>query len=158
MISSEIKNVSNRKEIISEDFLKFSFNYWFSNHDHIRSPFPVEIRALLKENTTEVFFEWIFGSTEDELGKIEEDEFAEMFETILFNEAMKLVEDEDQKLTIAYPFLPRIGDKVKHDEKGEGVIKERKGISTKENKNLFELTIFFEEYGEDWKTEFELTE
>ena len=151
------RDIDKTTSIISDEFMEHGFNFWFTDHEHIRSPFPEEIHDLIRINTTSVFLDWVLSMKEIELNEINEDEFVEMFETILFNEAMKLVEDEDRQLTISYPFLPRIGDKVKHNVHGEGKIAKRKAIVSKENKKLFRLIICSEESGQEWETEFELT-
>jgi hypothetical protein len=144
--------------MINEKFLEPGFIYWFSNHEEIRTPFPSEIRDEIKKLTTAAFFDWFLSISDNEKNEIQENELIEMFEMILFNEASKLVEDEDIKLGILYPFMPKIGDKINHKDKGEGIIQERKIILNKENKNMFELSIYFQNTGQIWKTEFEITE
>jgi hypothetical protein len=99
--------------------------------------------------------DWVEGLHESELKNVSDDEFAEMFETILFNEAIKLVENEDEKLTIIYPFLPRIGDTVNHKDFGQGVIIERKEVMV-ENKKMFEISVQSGTDSQIWKTQFEL--
>jgi len=79
-----------------------------------------------------------------------------MLEVIMFNEAINLVEDEDQQITITYPFMPRIGDFVNDLNYGKGKIVNRKINSTKENKKLMEVSVTSETTSETWKTEFEL--
>ncbi|MDP3432716.1 MAG: hypothetical protein Q8T04_07110 [Bacteroidota bacterium] len=156
MSQSELKDPVQIRSIISSKFIEPGFEYWFTNHEHVRSPFPSAIRNALKERTSIIFFEWIDGMKETELKAMKEDEFAEMFETILFNEAIKLVEDEDQQLTISYPFLPRLGDQVNHSLHGKGNICSRKEVVSKENKKLFELSVLSQETGQTWATQFEL--
>ena len=156
MNKSSTTNQSDIKQLISDRFIEPGFNYWFSNHEHIRTPFPTEIHQELKIQTTSIFFDWIDGMKEQELNSMKDDEFAEMFETILFNEAMKLVEDDDKKLTIAYPFLPRLGDQVNHGQHGKGSVTARKEIISKDNKKLFELSVLSQLSGQIWETQFEL--
>jgi hypothetical protein len=156
MSHTEPKDQDQIRSIISTKFIEPGFEYWFSNHEHVRSPFPPEIRIKLKERTSIILYEWMDGLKETELKAMKEDEFVEMFETILFNEAMKLVEDADQQLTISYPFLPRMGDLVNHPVHGKGNIVTRKEILSKENKKLFELTVVSHESGNTWETQFEL--
>lgn len=155
-MNTEQKEEVEIRSIISAKFIDPGFEYWFTNHEHVRSPFPLGIRNILKERASIIFFEWIDGLKETELKVMKEDEFVEMFETILFNEAMKLVEDEDQQLTIAYPFLPRMGDQVNHSLHGKGNLVGRKEIVSKENKKLFELSVLSQESGKTWETQFEL--
>jgi hypothetical protein len=144
------------RSIISAKFIEPGFDYWFTNHEHVRSPFPPSIRISLKEKTSLLLFEWIDELQEADLKAMKEDEFVEMFETILFNEAMKLVDNEDQQLTISYPFLPRLGDLVNHQKHGKGNITGRKEIVSKENRKLFELAVLSQETGITWETQFEL--
>jgi len=157
MNASRQMNSNQIRSMISIRFLRPGFDFWFSDHEHIRSPFPKNILETVEERTTSTFFEWIGGFREDELYAMEEKEIVEMFETILFNEAFKLVEDEDQQLSISYPFLPRLGDQVNHQPGGPGKVINRKAIATKENKTLMELTVFNHETEKTWQTCFELT-
>jgi hypothetical protein len=148
---------SELRTLISSNFIEPGFNYWFSNHDHVRSPFPVAIKTDVKDRTTSIFLEWMDGLKENELSQMKDAEFAEMFETILFNEAMKLVDDEDQQLTITYPFMPRIGDKVNHAEHGEGKVISRKATMNKDNRKFFCLSVLSQNTGETWETQFEIS-
>lgn len=158
MHQSELIDPVQIRSIITSKFIEPGLAYWFTNHEHIRSPFPTVIRKPLKERSSVIFFEWIDGLKETELKTMKEDEFVEMFETILFNEAFKLVEDEDQQLTISYPFMPRLGDQVNHKLNGQGKVMSRKVTVSKEDKKLFELTVLSPETGKTWETQFELPE
>jgi hypothetical protein len=151
-------DLAQTRSIISAKFIEPGLEYWFSNHKHIRSPFPNAIKSSVKERTNTVFFEWIDGLKKKELKEMKENEFVEMFETILFNEAFKLVDDEDQQLTISYPFMPRLGDNVNHAHNGMGKVINRKATVSKEDKKLFELTVLSNETGKTWETNFELKE
>lgn len=151
-------NMADIPGFISPGFLEASLNYWFSNHEHIRSPFPAEIHDNLKENACYVFSEWLKGLPENDRINMPENEFAEMFETFLFNEALKLVDDEDRKLTIIYPFMPRVGDTVNHGIHGAGEVIGRRELVSAKNRKLFELTVLTRDSGKTWKTQFELTE
>ena len=146
------------REVVSAKFIEPGMEYWFSNHQHIRSPFPSVIKETVRERTSEIFFEWISGMKKKELNEMKENEFVEMFETILFNEAFKLVDNEDQQLTISYPFMPRLGDQVNHKLNGPGKVISRKATVSKEDKKKFELTVVSQETGETWGTQFELTD
>lgn len=156
MHQPELKDPEEIRSIISVKFIEPGFEYWFTNHEHIRSPFPPMIRIALKKSTSAIFFEWIEGLKDVQLKTMKEDEFVEMFETILFNEAVKLVEDEDQQLSIVYPFLPRLGDQVNHSLHGKGSILSRKEIVSKGNNKQFELSVLAHKTGQTWVTQFEL--
>jgi hypothetical protein len=156
MRQSETIEKEQIRSIISRKFIEPGFEYWFTNHEHVRSPFPPAIRISLREKTSVIFFEWIDSLKETDLKAMKEEEFLEMFETILFNEAMKLFDDEDQQLTISYPFLPRMGDLVDHKINGIGKIIGRREIVSKENRKQFELSVSSQETGITWKTQFDL--
>lgn len=156
MHQTELKEPSEILAIISLKFIEPSLDYWFSNNEHVRTPFPARIRSELKERSSVIFFEWINGLRASDLKVMKDDEFVEMFETILFNEALKLVEEEDQQLTISYPFLPRIEDQVNHSLHGKGTVISRKEVVSKENKKLFELSVLSKKTGQTWETQFEL--
>jgi hypothetical protein len=137
-------------------FLEESFNFWFKDHKHIRCPFPENLQEIIKENTTKIFVESITEMDKKESEVMNDTYLVEMFETILFNEAYKIAENDDQKLTFTYPFLPRLGDKVDHITHGEGKIISRKEIVGKENKKFFQLSISSYISEQIWNTEFEL--
>lgn len=149
-----VETENNIKNI--ESFVKEGVNFWFSSKNHIRCPFPNEIREELIKLTTSSFNAWVNELEESEKNKITESEFVEMLEVIIFNEAINLVDDEDQQITITYPFMPRIGDFVNDLNYGKGKIVNRKINSTKENKKLMEVSVLSETTSETWKTEFEL--
>jgi hypothetical protein len=142
--------------LVESRFLNPGFEYWFSNHEHIRSPFKKDIETEVRKNTSIIFMEWIKGLDDRELEKTPDSEFAEIFENILFNEAMKLTDDDDQRLTISYPFMPHVGDIVIHKEKGEGKITERKVSLSDANRKMFEVTVTSVKDSTVWNTQFEI--
>lgn len=135
-------------------FVHDGIAFWYNANNHVRCPFPDAIRETLEQQTTNSFSEMLLEL--DQTKQIELSELVEMLEVLMFNEAVKLVEDEDQQLTIMYPFLPRIGDIVNDEKNGKGEITERKSIVSKENKKSLEVTILSTTSKATWKTEFEL--
>ncbi len=142
--------------IMTENLSEVALNYWFSDHEQVRSPFPKEISPALRKNSIRLFADWLSEQKDEEFEDMEEEFLVEMFEAFLFSEALNLVEDEEQRLTIIFPFMPRPGDKVNHKDFGEGIVKGRKEILSKENRKLLELTLENQETGQTFKTEFEL--
>jgi len=69
---------------------------------------------------------------------------------------MGLVEDEDQKITICYPFMPRLGDVVDDEEKGASKIVSRKVDTNKDEKKYLKVKLKSESVVQEWETEFEL--
>ena len=151
-------NPDQLRSVISTRFLRPGFDFWFSGREHIRSPFPKEIMESVEERTSITFFDWIAVHSNDELQKIDDQEMVEMFETILFNEALKLVDDEDQQLTISYPFLPRLGDRICNHLNEAGEVVHRQAVVTDNHGAQLELTIVNGGTGKSWKTRFELGE
>ena len=156
MTDKEFNTFIKEQDFIGSDFFDESFKFWFEDNEHLRTPFPVEIQEKLKELTFRVFMEWVFELSDDEKSKMENDEIVETFEMILFNQAMGLVDDEDQKITICYPFLPRLGDVVEDKLKGASKIISRKMDVNKDEKKYLKVKLKSEVVLQEWETEFEL--
>ena len=156
MTDKEFEIFIKEQDFVGSDFFVESFKFWFEDNEHIRTPFPAEIREKLKELTFRVFMEWVFELSDTEKSGMANDEIVETFEMILFNQAMGLVEDEDQKITICYPFLPRLGDVVDDKEKGASKVFERKLDVNKDEKKYLKVKLKSETVVQEWETEFEL--
>lgn len=156
MTDKEFEIFVNEQDFIGNDFFEVSFKFWFNDNEEIRTPFPENIQSELKEKTYRVFMEWVFELSDEEKSKIENDEIAETFEMILFNQAMGMVEDEDQKITICYPFMPRLGDVVDDEQRGSSEIVERKVDLKKDDKKYLKIKLKSESVSQEWETEFEL--
>ena len=156
MNDKEFEAFLKEQDLVGSDFFESAFKFWFNDNEHIRSPFPEKYQAELRELTIRVFMEWVFELSEEEKSKLENDEIAETFEMILFNQAIEMVEDEDQKITICYPFLPRLGDVVEDKVRGASKIIERK-LDVKENEKKYMKVMLISDAGlQKWETEFEL--
>ena len=149
-------NVSIMTDIVWNDFFEASFKFWFNDTEQIRTPFPEKIQPELVEKTSRIFLEWILELSDEEKSKLENEEIAEVFEMILFNQAIGLVEDEGQKITICYPFLPRVGDVVDDKSKGSSTVIERQIKVKENNKKYLKLNLKSESGSVEWETEFEL--
>ncbi|MCF6358007.1 MAG: hypothetical protein L3J54_09405 [Draconibacterium sp.] len=156
MTDNEFKIFIKEQDFIGSDFFEESFKFWFEGNEHIRTPFPKKIQEDLKEKTFRVFMEWVFELSEKEKTKLENEEIVETFEMILFNQAMDLVSDEDHKITICYPFLPRLGDVVDDKEKGASKVIGRKLDVNKDEKKYLKVKLKSETVLQEWETEFEL--
>lgn len=100
----------------SSELVEQTFKFWFTDNDHIRSPFPEYIRAILKEKAVEGFFKWVSNLNPKAKEEVNDEMIAEKFEEVIFEIAMGLVHTEDEKITIQYPFLPRLGDEISNNE------------------------------------------
>ena len=131
-------------------------DFWFSDNDQARSPFPAKIHDDLKQNAQREYLLWLKNLTQDDRGDVDDDELATIFEQLLFGEALKLVGDEDTDLilTINYPFMPRVGDVVNDLQRGASTI-ERRELEQKEDGKLY-MRVFLASEGsnERWETEF----
>ena len=156
MTDNEFEIFVKEQDFIGSDFFEESFKFWFKDNEHIRTPFPETIQEELEGKAFRVFMEWVYELTDDEKAKLQNEEIAETFEMILFNQAMPLVEDEDQKITICYPFMPRVGDVVDDEEKGASKIVERKVDTNKDEKKYLKVKLKSEAVRQEWETEFEL--
>jgi hypothetical protein len=127
----------------------------FHDNDQVRSPFPARIQPQLKQNAEAAFMEWVRNLTKQDRKEVDDDELVGVFEMLLFNEALKLVGDEDPDLvlTIHYPFLPRIGDEVNDETHGPSRVVDRK-LEQKEDKQLY-MKLFLENQASrtPWETE-----
>lgn len=136
--------------------LDHGFNYWFTDHEHVRSPFPEAIRDELKSKTTERFSEWMMTLGEDAASELDEKEMVEMFEMFLFNVGISLAKDLDQKITITYPFMPRCGDEVDDAKYGKSSVVQREIIEKEEEKRQLRLVLKTKTGDKTWQTEFDL--
>jgi hypothetical protein len=156
MTNKEFEIFVKEQDFVGNDFFEESFNFWFKDNEHIRTPFPEKIQEELKELTFRIFMEWVFELSEDEKSTMGNEEIVETFEMILFNQAMGLVEDKDHKITICYPFMPRLGDVVDDNEKGASKVIERKVYTKKDEKKYLKVKLKSEVLLQEWDTEFEL--
>jgi hypothetical protein len=142
----------------NSELIEQTFNFWFSDNEHIRSPFPEYIRPQLKEKAIERFFKWASNLNPKAKDEVNDEIIAEKFEEIIFEIATSLVMTEDEKLTIEYPFLPRLADVIYEDvenKKGESKIIDRSKIK-EEDFNFMKIKLEKIDSKEVWETKFEL--
>ncbi len=139
----------------SSELVQQTFAYWFKDHGHIRSPFPVYIQPLLKQKATNAFFEWAASLDPKAKDEVNDVIIGEKFEEIIFQIATKLVATEDEKITLLYPFLPRIGDKIEVKNSSDSIITDRM-IMSEGDHSFLKVKLKNEETGEVWETKFEL--
>jgi hypothetical protein len=140
--------------LIDSKFIEEAFRFWFIDQEHIRSPFPVYIQSELKQKTIKKFNEWLNGIHQDAKDEFNDEMFAEKFEEILFEIALELVITEDEKITILYPFLPRLNDTTTKDN-NESVIVER-NIKVNGDYKSLEIKCLENISNLKWITSFEL--
>lgn len=150
----------NTEPIQENSMIEAALDFWFTDQGHIRSPFPASIRKTLGKKTKTKFSDWTAKLSDGAKKEINDEIIAEKFEEFLFETASELVSTEDEKLTILYPFMPRIGDIITPKDastNGESEIIGRK--HTKRGDDSFlKVKLKSLSTGKEWETEFELPE
>lgn len=103
------------QEIVGETFLSEGFAYHFDDNADLRSPFPAYTHDALVQNTFQRIMHWAF---EQDKTRVTDEILTSVFQSILVEEGQKLVATDDERLSIAYPELPRLGDTTNIAEKG----------------------------------------
>ena len=150
------------EEIAQSAIMNNLFDFWFNDREHIRSPFPDYIQSTVKTKTIERAAKWLGNLNDSDKDKVTESDIVDKLESILFEEGLKAVRTEDEKITLLYPFLPRIDDLVMgnsfSDENlptGEYTVIDRTLL--KEGKQDFmKIIIKHNETGKRWETKVEL--
>lgn len=157
---------STEEKLKSQNFLepemiRSAFEFWFSDSEHLRSPFPEYIRQDLKNNATDKLLDWSSRISDKVRKEINDEILAEKFEEIIFETALGMVMTEDEKLTIRYPFMPRIGDLItEKDTKGnltESRVTDRYHFK-KGDSAFMKVKLQTTTTQKNWETEFELPE
>lgn len=153
----EIDLILSNQSYIDREMIDVSLEFWFKDHDDIRSPFPDYIKSDLKVAATTKFVEWANKLTAEAKKEINDEILLERFEEILFEEALTMVISEDEKITVKYPFMLRIGDHVAKGDKPASEVVERQIVL--DNDTSYMKIIFSElEGGAVWDSSFELPE
>ena len=139
----------------SSELVEQTFKFWFTDNEHIRSPFPTYVQEDVKVQATNRFFEWAKGLDPEAKDEMTDEEVGEKFEEIIFETALTLIKTEDEKLTILYPFLPRLDDKLNDDNGQESVIVDR-SIYKEADTSFLRVSCENKQTGDKWKTSFEL--
>ena len=139
----------------SSELVDQTFKFWLNDNDHIRSPFPSYIHSEMKAQATEKFFNWAKSLNPKAKEEMNDEMIGEKFEEFIFETATSLIKTEDERITILYPFLPRIGDKIENTGEPESVVVDR--VLLKDGDHSF-MKIVLEKVGskEKWETKFEL--
>ncbi|MCB0538174.1 MAG: hypothetical protein KDE33_11695 [Bacteroidetes bacterium] len=144
------------EEIENSEFIKKTFEFWFETNGHIRSPFPSYVIPMVKESAILQFQEWINKLPKKAEKEIDDTVVCEKFEEILFELGSHFVKTEDEKITLKYPFLPRIGDPInKSIEHNNSEVIFRKVLTEKDNKHLL-IRAKEIETKQTWETKIEL--
>lgn len=153
----EVEALIGSQDYIDPEMLEVAIEYWYKGQEDRRSPFPDYIKSDLRKAAIIGFLDWSKKLSPDAKKEINDEILAERFEEFLFEEAYKMVMTEDEKITVKYPFMLRVEDRVNHDGKPASIVVKRE--ITKQGDNTYLKVIFEEEEsGKLWDTLFELPE
>jgi len=79
----------------------------------------------------------------------------EKFEELIFESAIRLIKTDDERITIMYPFLPRIGDKINKENESDSVIIDR-ALLKEGDQSYLKINLENKETKEKWETKFDL--
>lgn len=157
----EIEHRLKSQKYVEPGMIEAAFSFWFSDQDHVRSPFPYYIQEKLRPAAIDKFLGWSSQISEKAKKDINDEILAEKFEEILFELALNMVLTEDEKLTIRYPFLVRIGDVIKAKDAPDGRAESRvidRWYAKKDDAAFMKVKLKNNVTQEEWETEFELPE
>lgn len=120
--TEEFERRCREQQLIGESFLIEAFNFWLYDNAELRSPFPSYTHEPLIQNTFERLMHWAFERT---VAQTSDDEISEVFQAIITEEGVKLVQTDDERLSILYPDFPRVGDKTTIEERGRYAVTRR---------------------------------
>jgi hypothetical protein len=147
--------VLDKNTVESSELVEQTFNFWLNDHGHIRSPFPTYIHNELKQKATDRFYVWVNSLAPKSKDELNDEMIGEKFEEVIFDTAGKLVKTEDERITIQYPFLPRINDRIENSEKGDSIVTDRSICKTGDVRFL-KLFLKSVNSKEVWNTKMEL--
>ncbi|MBL7755182.1 MAG: hypothetical protein JNM44_11955 [Chitinophagaceae bacterium] len=152
----ESKNRILQPEDIRE-MLHGIFLFWIEGRDSVRCPFPEAIHQELQQTAEKKCVDWYIHLPEQIKKDLDDELIAEQLEEKLFEIALNLVQDPDEKISIKYPLMPRVGDEVRSADNPGGQIIERR-IVVKEQQSWLEVSMREIDGTKEWSTQFELFE
>lgn len=152
-------NIPTKEQLANSEMIQQTFEFWFADHKHVRSPFPFYVQDAVKELAVEAFHSWMGKLNPKANEEINEEIAQEKFEEVLFQQGSSLVKTDDEVLTLRFPFLPRCGDSIDgkgiEGRSGENIVQKRYLI--KEGKDEFlEVSVKNSQTETIWQTRFEL--
>ena len=139
----------------SSEMVEETFKFWFNDNEHIRSPFPKYIHTQLKEESTQKFFEWATSLNPKAKDEMNDEMIGEKFEEFIFETATTLIKTDDERITVMYPFLPRLGDKLQKEGDTDSVVIDRALLKEGDHSYL-KINLENLETKEKWDTKFDL--
>ncbi|KAB2893899.1 MAG: hypothetical protein IAE64_02035 [Flavobacteriales bacterium] len=161
MMDSKLTEQLQTVDLVDAEMVESAFRFWFSNHDHIRSPFPEYIHDELKQQSVKKLIAWCSAISDRARQEITDEILAEKFEELLFEQALGMVQTDDERLTILYPFMPRLGDVLQSSQSKsdntQSTVIHREHIK-KNDAGYLRIRLCNSITSQEWETEFELPE
>lgn len=152
---ADVKEKVSLEAVRESPALHETIEFWFTDRDHLRSPFPPGIRKEVTEQAALRFHKWVNLLDPKAQGEVDSEVVGDKIEEIIFTCAMELVTDPEQRITIGFPFMPRLGDPIQSSDGAESKVIARK--IEKEDKDAFLMVLARETAsGKEWSTRFEL--
>ncbi len=155
----EFERRLEQQTLIGQNFVDAVFQYWLEDNGDYRVPFPQYMLDELRECTLRLFLEWTFQI--EDRDSITAELLSDKFEEIIQMVGLFLARTDEDRLTIQYPSLPRLGDAVHihlpESETRIGNVIQRDLIED-EGKMRMRVRIRFLDTGEEWETGFDITD
>lgn len=144
-----------KNNLETSEFIEEVFRFWYNDNNHIRTPFPSYIQQKLKIEATEKFYNWVNNLKKEAKDELNEEAIAEKFEEVLFSLASQMVQTEDERISILFPFLPRINDVLKDKDQAQNTVIDRH-IKKEKDISFLHLMCVNKETDKKWETSIEL--
>jgi hypothetical protein len=155
----DISEMTAGQDLVEPAMIKLALDYWLNDHEEVRSPFPQYIHEELPPVVIGKYVRWINSLADSIRETMKEEMLMERFEEMLFDEAYHMVQTDDEKITVRYPFMMRVGDKVR--EKAQAGAEStiiRREIKKNGDEVFLKVRLRRGHTGEEWDTSFELPE
>lgn len=144
-------------QLEGSEMMAAAFDYWFADQGHVRTPFPERIQGKLRSVAMDKFAKWLKGLNDKAKSEVNDEILAEKFEEILFESALSMVTEQEERTSLLYPFLPRPGDQVTASDASSGMQSTviRRSLTSEGDLKFMEIHLK-EAGGREWSTNFQL--
>lgn len=98
------QDLLNPGTVESSELVQETFEFWFSDREHIRSPFPAYVHNDLKRISTERFYDWAKNLKDSAKDEMNDEMIGEKFEEIIFDIATSWLKRTMNALPFYTPF------------------------------------------------------
>lgn len=152
----EFEHRLEKQTFVGQNFWEEAIAHFLTDCDDYRCPYPERIHNELGKRTFRLFMEWTFQLRQDQMtDEIMSTKFGEIIQGV----GLSLVVDEDERLNILFPLLPRVGDTITfHSSKqivGNGKITSRQLLMVEKHPEIFVTALL--DTGEEYQTSFKIS-